>query len=196
MADLRERKKQATRRRIAAEALRLFVEQGYAAATMERIAAAADVSPRTVFRYYPTKADLVFHHEHTWMEIFEAEAADRPPDEKAAAMLRRVSHRIADHIEADPTPVITAIGVVAKSPELRSREAALNWRWVDLVAASVADHSVGAFAARVAGAAVMGMIATVVSEWVQTYPDSDMHELIDEGFDLLSAGLEAFFVAR
>ena len=194
MADLRERKKQATRQRIAAEALRLFVEYGYAATTTERIAEAADVSPRTVFRYYPTKSDLVFHHEDTWMKIFEREAAEGSPDEGTVAKLRRVSHRIADHIEADPTPVVTAIGTAAASPELREREVASNSRWIDLVAGTVADDSVGPFAAQIVGAAVMGMISAVISEWVQTFPDSDMHELIDEGFDLLGAGLDVLFV--
>ncbi len=67
MADLRERKKQATRRRIAEEALQLFSEHGYATTTTERIAAAANVSPRTVFRYFPAKSDLVFHHEQAWI---------------------------------------------------------------------------------------------------------------------------------
>ena len=87
MADLRERKKQATRRRIAEEALQLFSEHGYATTTTERIAAAANVSPRTVFRYFPAKSDLVFHHEQAWMEIFETEAAEGSPDEGTEAKL-------------------------------------------------------------------------------------------------------------
>ncbi|MFJ9381224.1 TetR/AcrR family transcriptional regulator [Streptomyces sp. NPDC101455] len=59
---LRERKKAKTRTIIQARALRLFTEQGYAATTVEHVAAAADVSPSTVFRYFPTKTDLVLSH--------------------------------------------------------------------------------------------------------------------------------------
>ena len=57
---LRERKKAKTKAAIQAEAMRLFRENGYAATTVEQIAEAAEVSPSTFFRYFPTKEDVVF----------------------------------------------------------------------------------------------------------------------------------------
>ena len=56
---LRERKKARTKAEIQRQALRLFSEQGYAETSVEQIAAAAEVSPSTFFRYYPTKDDVV-----------------------------------------------------------------------------------------------------------------------------------------
>jgi len=174
----------------------MFVAGGYAATTTERIAAAADVSPRTVYRYFPTKSDLVFHYQYMWMEIFETEAASGPTDERMQTKLRRVSHRIVDSIEADPLPVITAIGIAANTAELREREVASSARWIDLVEATIADDVEEPFAARVVSAAAMGMISTVVAEWVRVYPNADMHDLLDQGFDVLNSGLNAYFAAN
>ncbi|MFI0420768.1 TetR family transcriptional regulator [Spongiactinospora sp. 9N601] len=56
---LRERKKARTRETILREAFRLFRERGYHATTVEQIAEAAEISPATFFRYFPTKEDLV-----------------------------------------------------------------------------------------------------------------------------------------
>jgi AcrR family transcriptional regulator len=58
---LRERKKAKTRAAIQEHALRLFREQGYAATTVEQVADAAEVSPSTFFRYFPTKEDVVMY---------------------------------------------------------------------------------------------------------------------------------------
>jgi len=56
---LRERKKARTKAAIQEHALRLYREQGYAETTVEQIAAAAEVSPSTFFRYFPAKEDTV-----------------------------------------------------------------------------------------------------------------------------------------
>jgi AcrR family transcriptional regulator len=73
---LRERKKAKTRAAIQEHALRLFREQGYAETTVEQIAEAAEVSPSTFFRYFPTKEDVVAYDawDPVVLEIWRAQA--------------------------------------------------------------------------------------------------------------------------
>jgi AcrR family transcriptional regulator len=83
---LRERKKAKTRALIQEHALRLFREQGYEETSVEQIADAAEVSPSTVFRYFPTKPDLVIYDalDERMIEAFRSQ----PPDLTAIQALR------------------------------------------------------------------------------------------------------------
>lgn len=62
---LRERKKTQTRLAIRQQAFRLFDEQGYCNTTIDQIAEAADVSPRTLYRYFGVKEALLVSDDHT-----------------------------------------------------------------------------------------------------------------------------------
>ena len=77
---LRERKKARTRASLREHALRLFREQGYPATTVEQIAAAAEVSPSTFFRYFPTKENVVIQDD---MDARLFAAFDRQPRSSA-----------------------------------------------------------------------------------------------------------------
>jgi len=83
---LRERKKAKTRALIQEHALRLFQQQGYDETSIEQIAEAAEVSPSTVFRYFPTKPDLVIYDDldERMIEAFRAQ----PPELSAVQALR------------------------------------------------------------------------------------------------------------
>src|SRR5271167_1253240 len=89
-AGLRERKKARTRASLREHALRLFREQGYHATTVEQIAAAAEVSPSTFFRYFPTKEDLVLQDD---MDDRVLRALARQPPELAPLAAIRAAMR-------------------------------------------------------------------------------------------------------
>jgi AcrR family transcriptional regulator len=80
-AGLRALKKARTRTAIQRHALRLFHEQGFQATTVEQIAAAAEVAPSTVFRYFETKEDLAVLTDHLSMRTRFAEVFTRQPAE-------------------------------------------------------------------------------------------------------------------
>src|SRR5882762_11103969 len=87
---LRERKKIQTRETIQREAYRLFDENGYANTTVDQIADAAEVSPSTFFRYFPTKEDVVLGDDYDalMVEAFRAQPAGRTPMQAIRAAMR------------------------------------------------------------------------------------------------------------
>src|SRR5512138_2327695 len=89
---LRERKKAKTRAAIQEHALRLFQEQGYAATTVEQIAEAAEVSPSTFFRYFPTKEDVVLYDDLDPLFIAAFEA--QPPELTTIQALRKAMRAV------------------------------------------------------------------------------------------------------
>jgi len=78
---LRERKKQQTYDALSEAAIALFLERGFDEVSVTDIAAAADVSKPTLFKYFPTKQDLVLHriadHRHESARVVTAAAV--PP---------------------------------------------------------------------------------------------------------------------
>src|ERR1700760_3132545 len=94
-----QRQKARTRATIRAEALRLFREQGYHATTVEQIAAAAEVSPSTFFRYFPTKEDVVLQDD---MEPLLAEAIEhQPPELGVVAAVRASLRTVISHLDKE-----------------------------------------------------------------------------------------------
>jgi AcrR family transcriptional regulator len=85
---LRERKKQRTRETIARAAHQLFVERGYHATTLPDIAEAAEVSPRTIFAYFPSKEDILFSVFVQTKDDLAQALDERPPDTDALEVVR------------------------------------------------------------------------------------------------------------
>src|SRR5262245_34701481 len=118
--DRRERKRTRTRLMIQAEAFRLFASQGYADTTVEEIAAAAAISARTFFRYFPTKEDVVLWDEYDPLvvELVQARPVDEPPAATARAIVREslggIYHR-------NPEQLLAKVRLYQSVPELRAR---------------------------------------------------------------------------
>src|SRR5438309_10676151 len=85
---LRERKKQRTRETIASAARELFVERGYQTTTLPEIAAAADVSTRTIFAYFPSKEDILFSELDEMKDALARAVAERSEGQDALEVVR------------------------------------------------------------------------------------------------------------
>lgn len=80
---LRDRNRARVRAEIVSAARRLFLRYGYAATSVEQVAEAAGVSPRTVFRHFPRKEDLVFHRHAEEIGRFRRLLDEQPPERPA-----------------------------------------------------------------------------------------------------------------
>lgn len=188
---LRERKKQRTREAIRREAYRLFREQGYDATTVDQIAAAAEISPSTFFRYFPTKEEVVLTDEYDPI-IMEA-LRRTPADLSLVAAVREAllgTFRVV--YLRDREEMTTRMRLVATQPELRRRVyAQQNDSWNALLEAyaersgRAADDPHLRYAIAATGA--------VVSEAIMAWGDSgcvgDPGQLMDEALTFLESGL-------
>ncbi len=114
----RERKKAKTKAAIQHHALRLFLEQGYEATTIEQIAEQAEISPSTFFRYFPKKEDVVLYDELD--PLLFAAFAEQPDDLHPISAMRRAFRQVFMAISDDEMAHIEERArLVLSVPELR-----------------------------------------------------------------------------
>lgn len=190
---LRERKKARNKAEIRRHALRLFAEHGYDGTTMEDVARAAEMSVSTVFRYFPTKEDLVITDDFgpRIAEAFIAQPAELSPIKALRAAFQEL---LADVSEADLAAKhqreLLAISVpqlwTASLDSINNAVALLR----DLVAQR-AGRATDDVAVRSAASAAFGVMLAVWLEWADQ-PDMDAAAVLDarlaelEGWDPFS----------
>jgi AcrR family transcriptional regulator len=192
---LRERKKARTREAIIEAALVLFERQGFDATTVEDIAEAAEVSPRTFFRYFDTKLDVVMARNVDDTGDIDALIAALPPDlGPLQAVHQVIRQKLADQLAEGDDSMLRETRVVMSTPGLR---AICVERFHDKL-----DGLAAVFAARlgtdadslrpyVLAGAVSATMLAVMDRWVAEGASSDrVIPLLDEGFALLERGLD------
>jgi AcrR family transcriptional regulator len=188
---LRERKKAKTLAAIQAAALKLFRKQGYDATTIEQIAAAAEVSPSTFFRYFPTKEDVVLLDltDPLVIEAFRAQ----PPELSAIQALRNAVRSVFDQLPDDEFEVIRQREeLILANPELQARmlgEIAGMVRLVADVAAERTGRRADEFELRVAAGALMGVAFGLMLTELDASP-RDLIALFDAGLEQLETGIK------
>ena len=187
---MRERKKAKTRAAIQREALRLFREQGYAATTVEQIAAVVEVSPSTFFRYFPTKEDVVLYDDIDPLLI--AEFAAQPAGATPIQALRGALHVVFAALPAeDAAQQWERARLLLTVPELRMRLLDQFAGMIELFAEMAAkrtgrradDIAVRAFAGAVIGALIAALFTSAEDS------TADLIAVMDASLAQLEAGL-------
>ena len=191
--DWRQRKKAATSDRIRACALRLFLEQGYDATTVEQIAAAAGVSHMTFFRYFPTKEDVALSDRYDPLiasAIAETPAA-WPLIQRIRAVLVQGLRQVYD---TDRDTLLAQVKLIVSTPALRERQWAgqLATQQAILHALEADQHDPRAsFQAKVTVAACLAAASTAVLTWVENDGTPELPDLIEQAFDTLTTSVTA-----
>jgi AcrR family transcriptional regulator len=185
---LRERKKARTRAAIRQHALRLFREQGYAETTVEQIAEAAEVSPSTFFRYFPTKEDVVLQDDFDPIAIAKFEAL--PADMHPVAALRAAMRETFAETPAWQLEQFRELNRLTMSvPELRARALDEYLRSVRLAAELLAKRlgrDPSDIAIRTVAGAVVGVGLSALVAGMED-PETDVVAFMDAGLARLEA---------
>ena len=185
---LRERKKAKTRAAIREHALRLIQEQGYDATTVEQIAEAAEVSPSTFFRYFPTKEDVVLQDDLDllWMDAFRAQPRELSP----IAAMRAALHEGFASMSTEDMATLRQTMDLAAHPAVRARMLDELGRTAQLLASAIAERVGRApddFAVQTVAGAVLGVAMSV---WFTAGDDiGAFADRYERGLALLEAGL-------
>jgi AcrR family transcriptional regulator len=119
-AGLRHRRRLRTKQMVQREALRLFADKGYEQTTIDDIAHAATMSPRTFFRYFPTKEDVVLWDEYDERPLQDLWQA-RPGEDPLARLVLVVRETVAELYRKDPELLLTRTRLSFSVPDIRAR---------------------------------------------------------------------------
>lgn len=200
-ASLRERKKLATRRLLRRVALDLVAERGLANVTVEDIAEAAEVSPRTFFNYFPSKEAALFGGgDPGRASELRARIASESPGEPAMAVLRAVmthdAQAITDEFRSlggDPADWLRRIRVARLDPHVRAAHAAQ----MSMIERAIGEGLATRLGADpetdpypwVLAAAAAGVVRACTAFWAGSGGTISLSQLIDQAFQSLAAGL-------
>jgi AcrR family transcriptional regulator len=196
---LRERKKLATRLAIRRAALDLFAERGFSHVTVEDIAAAADVAPRTFFNYFPSKEAVFFGADPGRVELIRARLVQDQPGRSAldavrvtlADQVRTILAELAQ-LGGDPLRWATQMKAAHADPQFRAAQAAHTAQTEARVAAALAER-LGCDADRdpyplMLASAAMGVLRATLSFWASSGGTIPLEELTDAAFQALADG--------
>ncbi len=187
-----ERNKQRTRRELAEAAARLFIERGYPATTIQDIVDVADVSPRTFFRYFPSKEDVITAIASTTMDEALDHLAGHDEGESLRSVLRAMLAASLAPVRDDPDSARAFQFMLRDTPALRGRWLEEQRRSRDRLAEALAPwfppggHPLAPHL--VAGAALLA-VDEVMSLWADDPSATDPLGLLDKALYILDGPL-------
>ncbi len=175
-----------TRARILAAALELFSRNGYAATTVEDIAAAAGVTPMTFYRHFGTKDQVLIDdpYDPLIVEEIARQRLDLPPLQRTVRGVREAWRRLPITEEA---PVRERVAIAAVTPSLLPALRASTTATESAIAEQLALDGTDPTDAAVAAAAVMAALMTGLTRWAMSADGTAISDAIERSLDVMEA---------
>ena len=185
---LREQRKVRTSASIASAALELFAEQGYAAVTVGKVAAAAGVGERTLYRYFADKADLLFVEDEQLRATLRSALEQQPDGQPPFTMLRAASAAVARVLQGRREQVARRARVNASSTALSARDRAKRGAWEALLADELSRLGVPPAQAALLGRIGVACHDQALTRWLeQDRPRRSLDGELDAAFTQLAS---------
>jgi AcrR family transcriptional regulator len=191
---LRERRKRLTAAELESAAFRLFGERGFDSVTVDDIAAEADVSRRTFFRYFASKEDVLLADHLVQLARLREAMAARPTDEPVLTALRNAVLTLTSDFEERKEAIILRGRIMRDTPSLQARSLVHQKAWEDAIQEMVADRlgvdPVGDLRPGVVAATALAAMRVAFTNWLSAGAKGDVIALTTEALDLLDGGLQ------
>jgi AcrR family transcriptional regulator len=191
---LRARNKLRTRQEIAAATLRLAAERGLEHVTVEQIAAAADVAPRTFFRYFDSKEDALLADHPERLEALGEMLKSRPASEGPLTAVRASILDLAGDLEEHLDLMLCKVRLQQTNPTLRGRSLEMMGDLERMIAEALAERT-GVdldtdFRPFLIAGAVCTAMRVAIDHWAATGGTGDLTAMVASALDLLDGGLD------
>jgi AcrR family transcriptional regulator len=188
---LRERKKQQTKQALERAAFDLFARQGYVETTVEDIAAAAQVSRASFFRYFGAKEDVLAADDNQRRAAFMAAFAGQPADRPVLAAIKAAVREYLTGVHADDRSY-TYTKVILGSRVLLGRAYEIRLRWLRELESELRARLAGVSNADIVAAVLAGIVLSILETTLRIVgadPERDFTDILDTGFALLAPDL-------
>lgn len=191
---LRERNKARTRQEIADATIRLAAERGLEHVTVEQIAAAADVAPRTFFRYFDSKEEALLADHPEQLQLLTDKLRSRPVSEGPLTAVRSALLELAGDLEDHREVMLCKVRLMEDNPTLRGRSLEMMGDLERILAEALAERT-GVdletdFRPLVIAGAVCTAMRVAITRWGTTGGTGDLTAMVASALDLLDGGLD------
>jgi AcrR family transcriptional regulator len=177
---------------IARTALMLFAERGFSAVTVDDIAAAADISPRTFFRYFASKEDVLFGDPSHIEESIVDALKNAPDEEQTLVALHRILVDLTKEMESDQELIQLRLRILEQTPDTMAAAFEQRRSYQHRLTPVVANRmGLDESDLRPALVVNLSMAAVYVASWhwLTTKAQRPLHQLVDEALADASSGL-------